>query len=109
MACQNRKQIGGCQLHNVQCGYPLCDKEPYVKLDATTASDIVKSQNKLNNNNDSVHIEIVNDILSKIKAVVNESPEVYRITYDKFLSSKSKKILKEKLFFVIDSEIFWGI
>ena len=24
--CQTHKSIGGCQLHNVQCGYPQCDR-----------------------------------------------------------------------------------
>jgi hypothetical protein len=25
--CQQRKNIGGCQLHNIQCGYPTCDQK----------------------------------------------------------------------------------
>ena len=29
--CQNHKQPGGCQLHNVQCGYPNCDRKPVVE------------------------------------------------------------------------------
>jgi len=30
--CENHKQKGGCQLHNLQCGWPDCDRKP------TTAS-----------------------------------------------------------------------
>jgi hypothetical protein len=26
--CANKKQPGGCQLHNLQCGYPDCDRRP---------------------------------------------------------------------------------
>lgn len=26
--CQNHKQPGGCQLHNLQCGWPNCDRRP---------------------------------------------------------------------------------
>jgi len=26
--CENKKQAGGCQLHNLQCGYPACDRKP---------------------------------------------------------------------------------
>lgn len=26
--CKNKAQPGGCQLHNLQCGYPSCDREP---------------------------------------------------------------------------------
>lgn len=26
--CSNNKQPGGCQLHNLQCGYPECDRKP---------------------------------------------------------------------------------
>lgn len=25
--CRNHKAIGGCQLHNLQCGYPACDRQ----------------------------------------------------------------------------------
>lgn len=25
--CEHRKQPGGCQLHNLQCGYPACDRK----------------------------------------------------------------------------------
>ena len=25
--CDNRKKPGGCQLHNLQCGYPKCDRK----------------------------------------------------------------------------------
>jgi|GEM_PF-1654776 len=25
--CQNNKQLGGCQLHNLQCGWPNCDRK----------------------------------------------------------------------------------
>ena len=25
--CQNKKMPGGCQLHNLQCGYPTCDRK----------------------------------------------------------------------------------
>jgi hypothetical protein len=24
--CENKKQPGGCHLHNLQCGYPECDR-----------------------------------------------------------------------------------
>lgn len=27
MACKERLKPGGCQLHNLQCGYPKCDIE----------------------------------------------------------------------------------
>jgi len=26
--CQHNKQPGGCQLHNLQCGWPGCDPRP---------------------------------------------------------------------------------
>ena len=26
--CENHKQKGGCQLHNLQCGWPDCDRKP---------------------------------------------------------------------------------
>ncbi len=26
--CKNNAQPGGCQLHNLQCGYPACDRRP---------------------------------------------------------------------------------
>lgn len=26
--CANHAQPGGCQLHNLQCGYPACDRKP---------------------------------------------------------------------------------
>ena len=26
--CENHKQKGGCQLHNLQCGWPDCDLKP---------------------------------------------------------------------------------
>lgn len=26
--CENHKQKGGCQLHNLQCGWPNCDRKP---------------------------------------------------------------------------------
>lgn len=26
--CSNNKVRGGCQLHNLQCGYPECDRKP---------------------------------------------------------------------------------
>ena len=29
--CPNKAQPGGCQLHNLQCGYPTCDRWPVVK------------------------------------------------------------------------------
>jgi hypothetical protein len=25
--CKNKSQPGGCQLHNLQCGYPDCDRK----------------------------------------------------------------------------------
>jgi hypothetical protein len=25
--CSNKKSYGGCQLHNLQCGYPNCDRK----------------------------------------------------------------------------------
>lgn len=25
--CQNKKEPSGCQLHNLQCGYPQCDEK----------------------------------------------------------------------------------
>lgn len=28
MPCPNKNAIGGCQLHNLHCGYPKCDSEP---------------------------------------------------------------------------------
>lgn len=28
--CENKSQPGGCQLHNLQCGYPDCDRRPNV-------------------------------------------------------------------------------
>lgn len=24
--CENRKKPGGCPMHNLQCGYPACDR-----------------------------------------------------------------------------------
>ena len=29
--CANKAQPGGCQLHNLQCGYPTCDRWPVIK------------------------------------------------------------------------------
>lgn len=26
--CENHKKPGGCPLHNLQCGYPQCDRQP---------------------------------------------------------------------------------
>jgi len=26
--CENKAQPGGCQLHNLHCGYPNCDRRP---------------------------------------------------------------------------------
>lgn len=26
--CENGKRPGGCQLHNLHCGYPSCDRRP---------------------------------------------------------------------------------
>jgi uncharacterized protein YwbE len=26
--CKEKAQPGGCQLHNLQCGYPVCDHKP---------------------------------------------------------------------------------
>ena len=28
MACSERAKPGGCQLHNLHCGYPACEREP---------------------------------------------------------------------------------
>jgi hypothetical protein len=30
--CSNNKVPGGCQLHNLQCGYPECDRKPVKQI-----------------------------------------------------------------------------
>lgn len=29
--CEHKKQVGGCPLHNLHCGYPKCDEYPPLK------------------------------------------------------------------------------
>ena len=41
--CANRKAPGGCQLHNLQCGYPQCDQQPIATQPAPTMPEGVKS------------------------------------------------------------------
>jgi hypothetical protein len=37
--CPERRKPGGCQLHNVQCGYPKCDQAPAVQPGQHTHAD----------------------------------------------------------------------
>lgn len=41
--CSRKKAPGGCQLHNLQCGYPECDRKPAMtpnpKVPLLTAED----------------------------------------------------------------------
>ena len=30
--CKEKQKPGGCQLHNLQCGYPKCDRGPTIDL-----------------------------------------------------------------------------
>ena len=30
--CENKRKPGGCQLHNLHCGYPKCDQRPVAAL-----------------------------------------------------------------------------
>lgn len=43
--CENHKRPGGCQLHNLQCGYPNCDRRPIANPQPPAASvEDVESQ-----------------------------------------------------------------
>jgi hypothetical protein len=35
--CDNNRRPGGCQLHNVQCGYPQCDRKPVTDIEKLKA------------------------------------------------------------------------
>ena len=37
--CKNNAQPGGCQLHNLQCGYPDCDRRPIASQQESRNAD----------------------------------------------------------------------
>lgn len=34
--CAEKRKPGGCQLHNLHCGYPACDRKPADDMDRPT-------------------------------------------------------------------------
>lgn len=44
MPCPNKSQLGGCQLHNLHCGYPACEDQPVVAVVRKEQPSYVKIQ-----------------------------------------------------------------
>ena len=38
--CEHKRQLGGCQLHNLHCGYPKCDERASIDADEPQATPI---------------------------------------------------------------------
>lgn len=43
MGCPEKQKPGGCQLHNLQCGYPVCDEE-HVQNTVALVKQLQKAQ-----------------------------------------------------------------
>lgn len=42
--CENHKKPGGCPLHNLQCGYPQCDRQPASDAEVPPLCDLCRKR-----------------------------------------------------------------
>lgn len=89
MACKNKNQPGGCQLHNLMCSYPECDIAKY-------ADTLCEKCSKPTNHMGSMCYSCVQKILPLPLLQKEDSPHPDDIAVDKFAKAMKEKLAKAR-------------